>query len=571
MASNTNGYVFYYDHDTETFSDEVLVHTSNNDTDKHDYMELQILDSGHLVCVAENLEIGTHNSELNIYMSDSAEDISAWTNVQTLGDNNTNDYVYTYPSMRRLHDGTILLSLRMGESSSNHYRRALYRMEQNGASSRFTNLSEDTGDNIYGDVHVNMGTGKNYWAYGELIDCEFEGYDDYIACLVRIRNYTDGVDSEIAYIIYTQDGITWGNIEWMRGLSTGTFSKNIEISGAIDKDDLDDYCIYWGAWDATNRKEMTLTLDQDYCIHGTWIDTDAGNIYYKYYNKDSEEYVENDITTGIQHGDWDNCIFHFGQMILKKNQPTVNLIFQMENTTTSQSEWHRFRTIDYGENISYVESIDDCAFDGERNRSSGAVIGNAGYKKFIFAYEADPPSEELITKGDLDDDNGDFEGAGADGTDIETGTDWNKGNTSAEVDNEAGSGVNTYNDSDFCCKIHSATDNYPQINLNGANFDALFTANKKYRIQYDYKVSNCVSARVLITNDGGTLYTYKSLSSESWTTDSFTFETDTDLDMSLQIRSHNGTDETGDEVVWIDNISITRGDIGIEIWDYFEE
>ena len=71
--------------------------------------------------------------------------------------------------------------------------------------------------------------------------------------------------------------------------------------------------------------------------------------------------------------------------------------------------------------------------------------------------------ENRLTYGDLDDDNGDFEGAGADGTDIEVGTDWAKARLSGEVDNEAGSGVTTYNGSTFCAKIHTATWDNPLL------------------------------------------------------------------------------------------------------------
>lgn len=171
---------------------------------------------------------------------------------------------------------------------------------------------------------------------------------------------------------------------------------------------------------------------------------------------------------------------------------------------------------------------------------------------------ADADRTELITLGDLDDDNGDFEGAGADGTDIETNTDWNKTSTSAETDNEAGSGVNTYNGSNFCCKIHTASDDHPRIALAGADFDAAFTVGKWYEVSYDYKVLDCTTAKVRVVNAGDELDEEKALTSTSWTTDRFIFQVVDNTDMVLQVFSHVGTDETGNEVVWIDNISIKR-------------
>jgi len=186
------------------------------------------------------------------------------------------------------------------------------------------------------------------------------------------------------------------------------------------------------------------------------------------------------------------------------------------------------------------------------------AAGSAIYHTDIINAESEP---ELITFGALDDDNGGFESAGADGTDIQTGTDWEKHNTAAEVDNEAGSGVTTYNGSDFCCKIHTATDINPNIHLEGADFDVLFAEGETYTISFDYKMSNCTKAMVRIKNAGLTVDENSGyLTSTSWTTDSFTVTCDSDLDMIINVYSHNGADKDGTEIIWVDNISIMPQD-----------
>ncbi len=182
----------------------------------------------------------------------------------------------------------------------------------------------------------------------------------------------------------------------------------------------------------------------------------------------------------------------------------------------------------------------------------------SGYDSDAWAGYADALRTERITYGALDDDNSDFEGAGADGTSISTNTDWGQYHCSAEIDDEAGSGVNTYNGSDFCCKIHTATGKYPANSLIGANFDAAFTVGEYYELSFDYKVLNCTDARLRIKNAAGTPLDYINLTSTSWDTEHHVFQLLTDADMELNIYSHVGTDETGNEVVWIDNISIKR-------------
>lgn len=164
--------------------------------------------------------------------------------------------------------------------------------------------------------------------------------------------------------------------------------------------------------------------------------------------------------------------------------------------------------------------------------------------------------ENRLTVGVLDDDNGDFEGAGPDGTDISTNTDWIKFALSAEIDDEAGSGVTSYNGSTFCAKIHTATGDYPHIYLAGANVDAAFTVGEWYEISLDYKTLNCTDANFRLSNAGFVTDVNISLTSVVWTTTKSVFQLTGNNDITLRLLSHNNTDETGDEVLWVDNVSI---------------
>lgn len=153
-------------------------------------------------------------------------------------------------------------------------------------------------------------------------------------------------------------------------------------------------------------------------------------------------------------------------------------------------------------------------------------------------------------------DDSDFENAGADGTDIETGTDWVKVNTSSEIDNEAGSGVTTYNGSTFCAKIHTATDDFPRIQIEGANLDAMFTIGKFNRIYFDYKVENAPNAQIRVFGSGAGSDEEKTISSTSWVTDFIDITIIGNNDMQIHFYSHRGSDETGNEVLWVDNVRV---------------
>ena len=164
--------------------------------------------------------------------------------------------------------------------------------------------------------------------------------------------------------------------------------------------------------------------------------------------------------------------------------------------------------------------------------------------------------ENRLTVGDLDDDNGDFEGAGGNGTDIETGTDWVKARLSAEIDNEAGSGVTTYNGSDFCCKIHTGTESNPLIYLSGVNLDTAFAVGNWYKISFDYKTLNCTTAKFNLYNSGAAVDLFLSLPSISWTTRKYVFQLVGNNDVNIRVLLHHGGGENGTEVLWIDNVSI---------------
>ena len=170
---------------------------------------------------------------------------------------------------------------------------------------------------------------------------------------------------------------------------------------------------------------------------------------------------------------------------------------------------------------------------------------------------ADAYRIERITYGDLDDDNGDFENAGVDGTDISTNTDWEKINISGEVDDGAGSGVTTYNGSAFCAKIHTATGDFSSIRLLGVNLDAAFTVGDWYELSYDYKTLDCTYAKLRVMRAAGTIF-LTNLTSVVWTTSKIVFQLTVDNDMRIDIFPHYSSTETGNEVVWIDNVSIKR-------------
>ncbi|KKK49677.1 hypothetical protein LCGC14_3132640, partial [marine sediment metagenome] len=126
-----------------------------------------------------------------------------------------------------------------------------------------------------------------------------------------------------------------------------------------------------------------------------------------------------------------------------------------------------------------------------------------------------------------------------------------------EVDDEAGSGVTTYNGSTFCAKIHTATGNFSSIRLLGVNLDAAFTVGDWYELSYDYKTLDCTYAKLRVMRVAGEIF-LTNLTSIVWTTSKIVFQLTVDHDMRIDIFPHYSSTETGNEVVWIDNISIKR-------------
>lgn len=168
---------------------------------------------------------------------------------------------------------------------------------------------------------------------------------------------------------------------------------------------------------------------------------------------------------------------------------------------------------------------------------------------------------EWTTDGALDEDNYGFETCGGDGVDLTGVSDWTVSTCSFDSDDEAGSGVTTYNETVYSGKLHTITGGggcYISLVYGSEN---ILELGKRYRISFDYKVANVSNGLYQIRADASSGSTVKSgsLSSTSWTTISSEFISTKagDLDGRIVIWGSTTTSD-GSEVVWIDNVSFTQ-------------
>lgn len=213
----------YYDIDTKMFAEEVTFTEQFPDSDDlHNMPTVIVADSGHIIVIKESLKpSGGHNSAMEIWRSNSSEDISAFTKVTEL------DYELAYPQIFKITDGTIFLYCRERIGGEERYN-AIFKSEDDGAN--WTSL-EDVSDTKTQVVNYDT---AGYFAYPRsMMSSRAQGIN-------IILNPDIGVSGNYESIsfMHSDDGITWENArQFVEG--SGGYSHNILTEGVLDRSDID--------------------------------------------------------------------------------------------------------------------------------------------------------------------------------------------------------------------------------------------------------------------------------------------------------------------------------------------
>jgi hypothetical protein len=205
----------------------------------HNLPVIIVADDGSILVFKEDLDFtgaaSLHNSHIEVWKSDSPEDISSFTKVEELGDWSP-EYAFAYPNIYKLSDGTIICICRskggVGGDYGDGEERYLVIMKSEDNGSTWTDIEDSsdttsviakldnngTGWRLY-PIHANQSGGINLAAYS---------YDE-----VASNDPTKDV-----YFLHSDDGVTWENArQFVEG--SGGYSKNIASAGTITGAELD--------------------------------------------------------------------------------------------------------------------------------------------------------------------------------------------------------------------------------------------------------------------------------------------------------------------------------------------
>jgi hypothetical protein len=231
-------YIFYYDHDTGLFSDYEIV-TSSASGELHLHATMVIDDEGYIYTCVES----SHNSSIKIYKSDNPEDITSFTQINTLTGS------YAYPRMDFTENGRLVIIARNG-----FYKLTLAYSDDKGSSFTVTDLT------------TQFNPSDEFWMYAVSV---YARKEQGIHILLNYRA-NDAADRGYPnlYHFYSKDGINWGDAVHFQTNGESGFMKDVS-SAPITKEEADhNYAVILEEGDYSNLNHAGgATLDE------------SGNIY----------------------------------------------------------------------------------------------------------------------------------------------------------------------------------------------------------------------------------------------------------------------------------------------------
>jgi hypothetical protein len=312
--------VCFYDLDKKYFSPLTsIVHAYNTSTDGHDFPALMVTDDGHIMVTKEQLKTGgVHNSPIEIWRSNSVEDISEFTQITTLSKSGV--LGFSYPTMmKNLTSGRIFMPLRGQPSGHTGMYGAC--SDNNGLAWKGIDGTANTPFMIASCASILSGPSDWYFYQNVLNGPRSKGY-----CIaVNLNEGPNGTSpdgtpaasrNKLLMYMYSSDGVTFGNAAYQFGTS-GAFSKNVVTSGNITPAELlANFVVYdcsTIAHKSVAMREVTLSPEGIpyimYSIQNIWDSTETPNYANKdnivdstklaYFNSATSAWVINDIS-GIE-------------------------------------------------------------------------------------------------------------------------------------------------------------------------------------------------------------------------------------------------------------------------------
>lgn len=225
-------WICYYDVDTKTFTTQQSFTELYPDSDDiHNLPIIIVADDGHILVFKEDLDFtgapGIHNSHIEVWRSDSAEDISAFTKVTALGDW-VPEVAFSYPRVYKLEDGTLFLYVRDKIGGEERYQ-SIMRSIDNGLS--WTDIQ---GNPNARTVVVDYTTAGWFLYHRPVYSVRSNG----ISIIVVPRHSTAAQGQKAIYIYHTVDGLNWINTrQFVEG--SGGYSHDVVALSNLEKTDLD--------------------------------------------------------------------------------------------------------------------------------------------------------------------------------------------------------------------------------------------------------------------------------------------------------------------------------------------
>lgn len=318
-GSSVDNYIFYYDHDTGAVSSAFLA-TQSTIAEIHLHASLVIDSAGNIYVAVED----THNGDIRIYKSDSPEDISSFTLVNTLTG------AFAYPKLWVDGSDNLVVVVRVSHNSLRVFR------STDGASSFSSNALTDPLDGS-----------DDRWPYNGIIYAPIsEGFHLFVNLHDNVSmGYPD------CYHLYSPDGNVWGNAEYYESGGASGFSKDVTVN-AITKAELDSNCLITSDVASTSLNYATAgSIDPGGTIRVVVAEGDFGNnpdlTAHKVYSRSGGAWVAKDISSIVSLTDFTN------------DGSRDSIVEFVAETSMRWKAWTRDQQ--YGPNAEYTEFI---TFDG---------------------------------------------------------------------------------------------------------------------------------------------------------------------------------------------------------------
>lgn len=215
-GKESKNWISYYDTDRKTFGPRYSMPCDYpTSTDYHNQGAMIVANDGRIIYVQEELTGGNHNSPLDIYRSDSAEDISAFTLVVEIAGE------FAYPMLFKLANGTLFIVVRQRVGGEERY---LYILRSTDNGANWTGLT-GISNTPTAVIDLNL---SGWFLYKYLVYApESEGIN-----LAVVSHQGVGSFGRRLFFLHSDDGRNWENVREYQSAGNG-YTRDVVTSGVL--------------------------------------------------------------------------------------------------------------------------------------------------------------------------------------------------------------------------------------------------------------------------------------------------------------------------------------------------